>query len=186
MASVISICNKGLRYLGGEEILSLEQESRGARLCSQYYAEVRDELLEEHHWNFAARYVSLARLPLVPLFGFGKAYQLPADCLRVRRLRDNSDFEVVEGRVLYTDADPAQAVVTARVTDPTLFPALFVEVLARKLASELAVPLMNSSRLEQSMMTKYVNALERAKAMDAAEGAGDPEETNDWVRARLY
>ncbi|MFV0347305.1 MAG: hypothetical protein ACK5JO_01875, partial [Halodesulfovibrio sp.] len=118
MASVISICNKGLRYLGGEEILSLEQESRGARLCNQYYTEVRDELLEEHHWNFAARYVSLAPLPEVPLFGFARAYQLPADCLRVRRLRDNADFEVVENRDLYTDAVSAEAVVTARVTDP--------------------------------------------------------------------
>lgn len=185
MASVISICNKGLRYLGGEEILSLDQESRGARLCSQYYAEVRDELLEEHHWNFAGRYVALALLPQVPLFGYARAYQLPADCLRVRKMRDDADFEVVENRVLYTDAAPAEAVVTIRVTDPTKFPALFAEVLARKLAAELAVPLMNSSKLEQSMMTKYVNALERAKQMDASEGASDPEESNDWVRARL-
>ncbi|UZP67381.1 hypothetical protein N1030_17565 [Desulfovibrio mangrovi] len=186
MASVISICNKGLRYLGGEEILSLEQESRGARLCSQYYSEVRDELLEEHHWNFAARYIALASLPAAPLFGFARAYQLPADCLRVRRLRGNADFEVVENRVLYSDAYPAEAVVTVRVTDPARFPALFVEVLARKLAAELAVPLMNSSRLEQSMMTKYINALERAKAMDATEGAVDPDDTNEWVRARLW
>lgn len=185
MASVVSICNKGLRYLGGEEILSLEQESRGARLCSQYYAEIRDELLEEHHWNFASRYCSLALLPQAPLFGFSRAYQLPADCLRVRRLRDDADFEVVENHILYTDAYPAEAVVTVRVTDPARFPALFIEVLARKLAAELAVPLMNSSRLEQSMMTKYINALERAKQMDATEGTSDPVETNDWVRARL-
>lgn len=185
MASVISICNKGLRYLGGEEILSLEQETRGARLCSQYYTEVRNELLEEHHWNFATRYVSLAQLLTVPLFGFSRSYQLPTECLRVRRLRDDADFEVVENGVLYTDANPAEAVVTVMVSDPTRYPALFVEVLARKLAAELAVPLMNSSRLEQSMMTKYVNALERAKTMDATEGASDPVETNEWVRARL-
>lgn len=186
MTSVISICNKGLRYLGGEEILALDQESRGARLCSQYYAEVRDELLEEHHWNFAARYVSFALLPQVPLFGFTRAYQLPADCLRVRKLNGDADYEVVENKVLYTDAAPAEGIITARVIDPTRFPALFIEVLARKLAAELAVPLMNSSRLEQSMMTKFINVLERAKQMDATEGASDPEQSNEWVRARLH
>ncbi len=184
MASVISICNKGLRYLGGEEILSLDQESRGARLCSQYYAEVRDELLEEHHWCFATRQVSLARLPESPLFGFGKAYQLPTDCLYVRRLRGDAPFEVVERRVLHTDAAPAEAVVTVRVIDPARYPALFVETLARKLAAELAVPLMNSSRLEESMLQKYLRALERAKYMDASQGTAAPGWGNDWIGAR--
>lgn len=185
MNSEVSICNKGLRYLGGEEILSLMQETRSARLCKQYYSEVRDEVLEEHHWNFATRYGLLARLQEAPPFGFAYAYQMPVDCLRIRRLRDKSAFEVVEGRKLYTDSPSAEAIMTVRTTNPAVFPALFAEVLARKLAAELAVPLMNSSRLEQSMLTKYVNSLERAKAMDASEGESDFEEHNAWVQARL-
>ncbi|WMW66721.1 hypothetical protein [Nitratidesulfovibrio liaohensis] len=182
--SEVSICNKALRYLGAPEIVALDQPSREADLCSRYYAEARDELLEHHHWNFATRYTSLAPLAAVPPFGFACAYRLPGDCLRVRRLRGEPPFEVVEARTLYTDAAPAEAVLTVRVTDPARFPALFVEALARRLAAALAVPLMNSSRTEQAMLQRFGDALEAARVADAAEGASDPVEINPWLMAR--
>ena len=184
MTSEVSVCNKALRYLGAPEIVALDQPSREADLCARYYAEARDELLECHHWNFATRYTSLAPLAAVPPFGFAWAYRLPGDCLRVRRLRDSQPFEVVEARTLYTDAAPAEAVLTVRVTDPARFPALFVEALARRLAAALAVPLMNSTRLEQSMLQRFGDALDAARVADAAEGASDPVEINPWLLAR--
>ena len=184
MNSIISICNKGLRYLGGTPISSLEEESLGAQLCSQFYPEIRDEVLESHHWSFAARYILLPRLPEAPPFGFAHAYQLPADCLRICSLEGGSAFEVVEGRKLYTDSAPAEAVVTVQVTDPMRFSAQFVEVVARKLAAELAVPLMNSTKLEKTMMQKYFAALDRAAALDGAEGVRQVQEEDGWLQAR--
>lgn len=163
---------------------SLEEESLGAQLCSQFYPEIRDEVLESHYWSFATRYVLLARLPEAPPFGFAHAYQLPADCLRVCYLKGGNAFEVVEGRTLYTDSKPAEAVVTVQVTEPMHFSAQFVEVLARKLAAELAVPLMNSTKLEKTMMQKYLAALGRAAALDGSEGVRNVQDEDGWIQAR--
>lgn len=182
--SDIAICNRALRYLGGAEIVSFQQNTREADLCARHYAEARDELLESHNWNFATRYCLLPQLAEAPPFGFARAYRLPEDCLRVRRLADGSNYEVVEKRTLYTDASPARAIVTARVTDPTGYPSLFVEALARRLAMALAVPLMNSARLEQAFAQRYGAALELARVADASEGVADPEEANPWLQAR--
>lgn len=184
MGSDVTICNRALRYLGAPEILSLDQPSREADLCARHYAETRDELLECHHWNFATRYVRLAPLESPPPFGFAHAYRLPGDCLRVRLLRGGDPFEVVEDRVLYTDAAPAEGVLTVRVTDPGRYPALFAEVLARRLASSLALPLMGNARLEQTMLQRFAAALDLARMADAAEGAADPDEGNPWLEVR--
>lgn len=184
MSSAVAICNRALRYLGAPEILSLDQSSREADLCARHYAETRDELLECHHWNFATRYARLAPLQDAPPFGFAHAYRLPPDCLRVRRLRDGSPFEVVEERVLYTDATPAEAVLTVRIEDPGRFPALFAEALARRLSNSLALPLLGNARLEQMMLQRFAESLDMARMADAAEGAVDPVETNPWLEVR--
>lgn len=184
MRSAVSICNKGLQFVGGSPISSLEEKTRGAELCSYLYEEVRDELLEAHHWSFATRYVRLPKLPDTPPFGFEWAYQLPADCIGVRQLQDGKPFEVVERRVLYTDSNPAKAIITVRVIDPAQYPALFVEVLARKLAAELAVPLMNSTKLEQTMYRKFADTFARAAAVDGAEGVQQVDESDGWLQAR--
>lgn len=184
MRSSVSICNKALQYLGGSPILSFEDKSRGAELCRYLYAEVRDELLESHYWSFATRYVTLPKLPDAPPFDFSTAYQLPPDCICVRQLEGRKSFEVVEGGVLYTDGGSARAIITVRVVDPVHYPALFVEVFARKLAAELAVPLMNSTKLEQAMFKKYLDSFDRATAVDGAEGGRQVNEIDGWLEAR--
>lgn len=184
MKSAVFICNKGLQFVGGSPIVSLEEKTHGAVLCNQLYAEVCDELLGAHPWSFATRYVRLPKLLEAPPFDFAHAYQLPADCIGVRQLQDSKPFEVVEGRVLYTDSNPAKAIITVRVTDPALYPALFVEVLARKIAAELAVPLMNSTKLEQTMYNKFLRSFDRAAAVDGAEGVQQVDESDGWLQAR--
>ncbi|WP_290925580.1 hypothetical protein [Halodesulfovibrio sp.] len=184
MRSSVSICNKALQYVGGSPILSFDEKTRGAELCRHLYEEVRDELLESHHWSFATRYMMLPKLPDAPPFDFSTAYQLPPDCISVRQLEGGKPFEVVEGGVLYTDGGSARAIITVRVVDPMRYPALFVEVFARKLAAELAVPLMNSSKLEQAMFKKYLDSFARATAVDGAEGVRQVDETDGWLQAR--
>ena len=184
MSSAVSICNKALRYLGGTAISSLEEDSQGAKLCRQFYPEVRDELLEAHNWSFATAYVRLAALSEVPPFTFARVYQLPADCLRVRHLQNGKAFEQVAGRKLYTDSYPAEAVVTSHITDPSDYPAQFVELLSRKLAAELAVPLMNSTKLESNMMQKYLAAFERATDADVGTHAEQQTESDGWIQVR--
>lgn len=184
MNSEVSICNKALRYLGAPEILSLDQSSREADLCSRHYADTRDELLESYHWSFATSLQSLARMTEAPLFGYAYAYSLPSDALRVRRLRNGDPFVLVAGGIVHTDARPAEAILTVRVTDPASFPALFVEALARRLASALALPLMGNTRLEQIMLQRFADALDLARLADAAEEYEEVEPCSSWLEVR--
>lgn len=184
MNSEVSICNRALRYIGAPEISSLDQPSREADLCSRHYSATRDELLESHHWNFASAYTSLARLSETPLFDYAYAYRLPADALRVRHLRNGEPFTVVASGILYTNAKPAEALITLCVTDPSSFPALFVEALARRLAGALALPLMGNSRLEQVMLQRFADALDLARLADSAESYEPYESSSSWLEVR--
>ncbi len=196
--SEVAICNKALRYLGAAEILSFAQNSREADLCLQGYTEARNELLAAHHWSFATRYTTLAPLGDDPLdaekapanaarFGYSCAYRLPMDCLAVQRLWDNEPYLLTENSVVYTDASPAKAVLTVMVDNPKVFPPLFVEALARRLAASLAVALVNNARLEQTMFQRFTVAFEAARLADAAQETPlhpTPDTEDPWIAAR--
>ena len=53
--------------------------------------------------------------------------------------------------------------------EPSRYPPLFVEALARRLAAALAVPLLNSARMEEVMTRRSLESLEAAKTADAVE-----------------
>jgi hypothetical protein len=42
MASIVGICNGALNQLGATTILSLNEDSKNARLCNARFSEVRD------------------------------------------------------------------------------------------------------------------------------------------------
>ena len=199
--SEVAICNKALRYLGAAEIVSLAQKTREADLCNQGYGEARNELLAAHYWSFATRYATLAPLyageegatnaalqVLAGTKGWSHAYRLPSDCLAVQRLLDGAAFAVAEGATLYTNACPAQAALSVLVKDPTRYPPLFIEALARRLAVSLAVALVNNARLEEAMMRRFQVAFETACLADAAQEGHLPNDgdalADPWIQAR--
>jgi hypothetical protein len=66
MATEISICNLALSRIGASTITSLTANSvKEDRLCNQFYAQFRDELLRSFAWNFA---IKTTRLNLTDLF----------------------------------------------------------------------------------------------------------------------
>ncbi len=168
--SKVAICNKALRHLGAAQILSFAQAGREAELCARAYPEARNELLASHAWSFACK-----RLSLAPIGSAGEgetfalAYRLPVDCLAVRRLDPDRPYALRAGGVLLTDAAPAYALLTMALDEPSRYPPLFVEALARRLAAALAVPLLNSARMEDVMTRRSQEALEAAKTADALE-----------------
>lgn len=212
MISEISICNSALGYLGGESISSLTQENRGAQLCSRYFPESRDALLESHYWNFATRYVALPQIVEAPLFGYAHAYRLPQDCLRVQRIFSAlyvgnasayqgafstgmagffcppAAFEVVEDGVLYCNIQPAYAIISTRVTDCTRYSALFANALARQLAADMAHPFTGSKSLAQHLQKEAHLALENAIFADVKEGqmhhTPEDAQADSWLQAR--
>jgi hypothetical protein len=182
--SEVKICNLALRKLGARLIESLNDTSQEAVTCNIFYEQVRDAVLREHPWNFAASRIRLARLAKAPAFGYAHQYQLPADCLHLRQLDTADDEFVVEGDKILTDRVGASAVYTRKVTNPALFDPSFVMAVAARLAAEMADDITGSTSKAREMWTLYLNAMQSARLADSAEGREDNILNDPWLEAR--
>jgi len=184
MASDIDICNSALDILGVENIASFSEDSKAAFLCQKNYPRVRDEFLGSHYWNFAMIRASFTALPDAPTFGFSKAFQLPADCIRVRQLEDPGVKFKVEGRTLITDVSEALVEYISSGILPGNFSPMFAEALAYQLASKLAYPLIQSVSLSEQLERKAQLKLRDARSFDGQEGWQDDLVTDEFLDAR--
>ena len=177
MATEVSICANALRRLGDDPITSLTDDTERARLCNAFYSDARDAVLRSHPWNFAITRATLAQLSDTPAYGFNYQYALPTDpfCLRVLEMEYKDYIFKVEnvathGRVLLTDEGTAKILYIARITDTTLFDAMFVDTLTAKLAVDLAYPVTNSMQVQTNMQKLYQLKLSEARSIDGQEG----------------
>ena len=182
--SEVIICNLALRKLGARLIESLRGSSQEAVTCNLFYEEVRDAVLREYPWNFAAARCRLAKLAEQPSFGFSFQYQLPADCLYLRQLESSADEFVVEGGKLLCNHDGVSAIYTRKVTNSALFDSSFVMALSSRLAAEIADDITGSSSKAKDMWTLYLNAMRDARLVDSAEGRKGETLNDPWLEAR--
>ncbi len=183
MAADVAVCNLALTALGHEAVSSLDERSKAAGLCRLHLATARRELLEAHNWAFATAVADLAQLASPPPSHWALAYRRPPDCLKARALQDGAPFEAA-GDMIFTDREKARLTYTRDVHEAALFPPSFVRALSFLLASLLAVPLMQSQRLERSMTERCAALLEAAREADADQGAPAGDEHVAWVEAR--
>ena len=61
MASLVDICNSALNQLGASTIISLTENSKNARIISQRFDSVRDQVFREHPWNALTKRIKLAQ-----------------------------------------------------------------------------------------------------------------------------
>jgi hypothetical protein len=176
-AAPIPLVNRALTLLGDALIEDLSEDSFRATLVQQHYEPLVQELLQAHDWNFASKRV--ANLPALadpPAWGldFTAAFQLPADCLRVRATSadraeggEGSDWQV-EGLTIVTWGTPLSIRYTARVPEGTWRPA-FATAVVYELAARLAYPITQ----KPNSVELYVKLAERklavAKALDGQE-----------------
>lgn len=88
------------------------------------------------------------------------------------------------GRVLLTNEAAPTLLYTARVEDVSRYPALFVEALAWKLASDLALALPTKAPLAQGCAAQYERALQQAAAQELRQGGPELPPEGESVRAR--
>lgn len=184
--SQIAICNSALMKLGDLNILSMIDASKSAKLCNQFYDTTRDAVLRLHPWNCAIHRKELAASSETPAFEFSYAYPLPSDpyCLRVLSM-ESSDYEyVIEGRNLLTNESSCKIKYIKKITDPSLFDPLFVNVFVLKLAAVLAFPLTQSRQIVESIEIEFNNALVDARSINAMENNQQRETTSSWINSR--
>lgn len=188
--SVIEICNNALSDLGEAAIVSLADNTKAARLCSQRWPAVRDAVLRAHPWNCASAQAELAASATPAGWKYQAAFPLPADCLRVLSVcfggADVDAWEVQAGAVLCDGSGPLQVLYIRRIDDPRLFDPLLCETLTARLSATLAYPITASTALAQSFWAHYAEKLREARGVDARETSpiAAPAPTS-WLAAKL-
>lgn len=165
--SKVQICNLALSKLNAETIVSLEDESRAAELCGDFYDAAVDAVLRSYLWNCAKERVILAALETAPLFDWDYQFQLPTDCVRVIRSEPDVEF-VIEGGKLLTDTETCSILYIKRI-EAADFDPLLVEVVALDLAAKIAFPLSGNAGITQKMEDSRDRKLLEARAVNSIE-----------------
>jgi hypothetical protein len=162
----IKICTTALQLVGAEEINSLSDETREARICNSLYGTLKRDLLQAHPWRFAIRQEELNRLVAVPLFGYAYAYALPADFLRfVGKNNPTSKHQIFENK-LYTDLTPVYASIQYDVSEQH-FPAYFERLLQLELAGLLAAALLEDENKTDKFVAFARTQMIKARNIDS-------------------
>lgn len=189
--SYVSIANLALQKLGEPPIVSLTENSAGARAMNACYEALRDRELRANLWKFAKRRATLAPHATTPDFTFSYAFPVPSDFLRlIKPARVGLDWhlEYHEGvlAILTNDGDTLEMRYIAKVTDPTLFDPLFVEMLACKMAWHCAEALTQSNSKKMAALEEYNDARNEASKINAFEVNQQPQPVDEWLTARWH
>ena len=200
MASQVQIVNEALGLLGEPSIVSIDDEIERARTMKALWDGRRDSLIEEHRWGFAMARAELPALAGVPPWGFDYAYQMPVDCIRLDQVgewwawdRHGSHGSAgpegpwsVEGRtILSNETAPLAIRYIRRVEDPGLFPPLFAEALACKLASWAASRQTESNPKAEAAEARLMRALRSARRVNAIQQPAQPMQPSSWLASRF-
>lgn len=169
------LANRALAHLGEEPITDIDDTtSTPARTCREFAGDVIDEVLRTHRWNCATARVALSELADAPAHGYERAYQLPADFLRLLEVNGEAweasdEFHEIEaGEQLLTDASTAEIRYIRRIDVPEFDP-LLAKCAALALAVEIAIPLTKDAGKREAMQAAFDAALRRACKVDAVE-----------------
>lgn len=197
MYDKVMIWNMALARLASSQQVSSETEvSSVANWCRLWHDHCLDAVLRDFDWPFAARRVVLASVGSPPT-NWSYAYAYPSDCVKLRSLvvpgarqpypEERYTYEIASNattRVILTDIEQAEAIYTARITDPTLYDSTFVSALAANLASELAMPIKGKEDVANLARQQYLTALSQAaaRAMNEQEFGAEPKSSYEVVR----
>jgi len=153
----------------------------------------RDAELAAHPWTFAMERVQLPALSTAPLFGWNYAYQLPSDYLTAVEIGDRYVLYApdetgplfdLEGQTILTDSgSPLKLRYIKRVKNTGLWPALFVESFACRLAAEVCEALTQSLEKRQAAWKEYGMAISNARRRNAIEKPPQRPADDSWSLA---
>lgn len=184
-----------LGYVGvAQEISALDGDSTEAEQCNRFYGVTRDQVLRDFPWPFAVYYRALGLVQEEPNDDWDYSYRYPTDCMRALRIVDGNriqttriPFELTHddnGKLILTDQDEAVLRFIRRITDPEVYDPSFVEALAWRLGSKLAIPLARSTKERDYAFERYRLELSTARVNAINEGEVDADPDAEVIRAR--
>jgi len=178
MATGVSICSNALLMLGAQTINDFADQTNldRAKLCSNLYPTVRDDLLRSHPWNCCIKRVVLAPDAEAPAFGYSHSFELPADFSRVLEVGTSGqqiDY-LVEGRTIQASTTVLELRYVFRNEVESTWDAHLVALATQAMCAALAYPVTQSSAKQAGEEQKLELMLRRARSVDGQE---DPPQT---------
>lgn len=171
-ADNVAICNSALSKLGSLRITTMADNTEHAKLVNEQYNKIRKDLLRSHPWNFASKRAALVATT-APVYGFSKAFTLPADWIRVLELDKTTEDEwQVEGQTILCDLATANIKYIYDLTDTTKFTADFDELFALALAHDISYAITQSTTLKIQLKKEFDEKIRLVRSFDAQESTG--------------
>lgn len=196
MASKITIWNMALGFLGTRTLSSETDQCLEAIQCNLFWDHARRMTLQAYPFQFAQKKMLLAEKILPEEYKniWHYAYSIPYNCLNAQAITDTNNFyeqkffEIIlsqnEEKMLLCDISPCYLYFTEDVTNTELFDDLFINALAYKLASLIAIPLLkNNSAKIQELTQLYEMAIPKAVQSNARQQKEKPY-ADEWLMAR--
>ena len=185
MVTKIDICNSALARCGAEQIKSLTEENKRAKVIAAQYEITLRELLNDSPWNFAIARVELEQNSVEPLFGYRYGYDLPTDSIKVLEVEHNIPFRV-EGDYIFSDLNEKIKIKYVKfIDDPTKYSGSFIKAFYLKLAEDISYSLVQSASLQGQITQEAERYLRKARSMNSQEGTPEsrmPEEYTYGIR----
>lgn len=200
MTDVVGICNMALANVGSYvPIQSLQEKSKEARACAQFYDHCLDMMLRDYTWSFTLRRVELADLGNPPP-GWSWKYQYPADAVFIQKLgsfnlnsrkddlaRHHGMFMIVateSGKAILSNMEDATCVYSAKPENPNAYPAHFVDALSWLLSSRIAMGLTGEMGMVSNATSMFRMSWDKAVSQDLQESSEPEQPEAESIRVR--
>lgn len=201
MLSRTQVINNALRAISANLIADPDEDTESARQAKGAYEQVVRTELEGHAWFFAKAQAVLPASAAAPAFNFARAFNVPADFIRLVELDSKWAFSIIrhvdtnpipayeiQGRAILTDLGAPLRIGYLRdvTSDPTIWSPAFSDTVSMALAVALAMPLTKSEGMVSLAEKLYQKAVRRAKTANAIQMPPHNVPDGSWITARLY
>lgn len=162
-----TICNEALSLCGAETINSIDDGTENARRCANIYPQTRLSLIRMHPWSCCVKRVVLSPVTTHPSFGYGNAFPLPKDFVRLISA-GTKNFDI-ENRHILANSSSIQLIYVYDNDNEQTWDALLAEAMSLYLCSKIAKPITGSQAEGDSAWQKLQMLLKQARAINGQE-----------------
>ena len=194
--SKVSIFNMALNHLSITAPISTNSMNTDSKaiILNNFYETERDEVLKAFDWGFANAYKDLTlSTEKSPNPKFPYVYDCPNDCIAARAIIDSvkgdeKKFQIITNSIgeksFLAEIEYAKLRYTRRVEKEVLFEPEFAITLSYYLAALAGETITGQQKKADSCMQKYEWKLNKAKQLNAQEGAAEDEDNSQYFDVR--
>lgn len=184
MTTQVSICNMALGLIGSENISSIDDNTRIAKVCKTFYSATLKNFLRSHNWNFAMKRAVLSSSG-TPAFEFSHQIDKPADYLRVVEFYNYKGAFKEEGSKILLNQQSVQMKYIRNDVTESEFDESFTVAFSSKLAEVMCYQVLQNATKEESLKIRHKEDIAVARRNNAISNTPDAFQEDTWITTRL-